>query len=440
MGGNIEKKENMLIEMTKFCIPLILSGILQQLYNWADAFIVGNVLGEQALAAVGATASVNHFFIGIITGFAIGFAILVAHRFGAGDHAAVAASLSTFFVIFLVIPAAMALLGCVFTGDILELMNTTSDTIADAKTYLAIIFAGLPFLGVYNLFSSAMRSIGDSRAPFLAVLVSSVVNVALDIVFVALMDMGVAGAAIATVAAQAGMCVFTVAYAFKKHPLLRFDIRRPVFDKALFREGIRLGVPPMLQGSINSFGNMILQNFMNGFGTQTVAAITTAYRVDSLIILPVANFGSAVSTFVAQSRGAGDRKRCMRVLLTGSIMISVISLILTLTIVPTGGYIISIFGVGPEAVEIGRAFFACIALFYPVFGLGMALRGYLEGLGDVAFSSIACIAALVLRIILSYAFVSAGNMIIAYAEAAAWTLQLLLFALRARVKSRVQIF
>ncbi|MDC0700646.1 MATE family efflux transporter, partial [Blautia wexlerae] len=242
---------------------------------------------------------------------------------------------------------------------------------------------------------------------------------------------GVAGAAAATVLAQAAMTCFLIVYAVKKHPLLRFRLGKGALHRTALYQGIRLGIPPMIQSSVSAFGGLLLQNFMNGFGTQTVAAITTAYRVDSIILLPIINLGSGISTLVAQSDGAGQRKRARKIFAVGTALMAAGSLLLTALVIPTGGYLIAMFGVGREATEIGRDFFQRIASFYAVYGIATAVRGYLEGLGDVLYSSIAGIASLVCRILLSYAMVPlCGNRTIAYAEAFSWGVLLALYLFR----------
>lgn len=424
-------KGNIAWILLKFSLPLILSGVLQQLYNWADAFIVGNVEGELALAAIGATGTVVNFYLMAITGFTLGLAILFAQKHGSGETGDIPKILSTFSVLLGAVFILLAAAGVWLASPLLHLLHTTQDTMHLAESYLQIIFAGVPFLAVYNVYSAALRGTGDSRAPFLAILVSSVVNVALDMLFVAGLRWGVAGAAAATVLAQAAMTVFLIGYAVKKHPLLRFPFGKGMLHRAALRQGIRLGIPPMIQSSVSAFGGLLLQNFMNGFGTQTVAAITTAYRVDSIILLPIINLGSGISTLVAQSDGAGDQKRARNIFAVGAALMAAGSLLLTLLVIPTGGYLIAMFGVGPGAVEIGRRFFQCIASFYVVYGLATAVRGYLEGLGDVLYSSIAGIASLVCRILLSYAMAPLyGNMTIAYAEAFSWGILLALYLFR----------
>ena len=175
-------------------------------------------------------------------------------------------------------------------------------------------------------------------------------------------------------------------------------------DHAVLKEGLHLAIPPMIQSCISSFGGLILQNFMNGFGTQTVAAITTAYRVDTIILLPVINLGSGISTMVAQNHGAGKREQISKIVCAGTVMMIGVSLLLTWLVLGTGEYLISMFGISPESAEIGKNFFQRIAAFYVVYGIAMSIRGYIEGIGDVLFSSVSGIAALLSRIVFSYAF------------------------------------
>jgi len=209
------KQENIAVTLVKFCTPLILTGILQQLYNWVDAFIVGNVIGENALAAVGAVSSINSFYIMAITGFTTGLAILTAQKFGSGDTKEVNRILSTFVIVLGTVVTIIAVIAFFAAEPLLKLMDTPADIFDWSKSYLKIITIGVPFLAMYNLYASTLRAIGDSRAPFYAVLVSSAVNVVLDIVFVALFKWGVAGAAFATIIAQAAMTVFIVLYGHK---------------------------------------------------------------------------------------------------------------------------------------------------------------------------------------------------------------------------------
>lgn len=419
-----------------FTVPLVLSGILQQLFNWVDAFIVGNVEGELALGGVGAVTSTYNLFVMSIVGFTSGLSVLAAQQYGMGEREGLKRTLATFSLLLGGVFLAVSALGAALTPVILSLMDTPERIFPFSQQYLRVIFWGFPFLAVYNTWSAVLRGLGDSRAPFLAVLVCSLVNGGLDVLFVALLRWGVTGAAAATVLSQGAMTVFIIRYALGKYPILRFPLKREVLKKAVLTEGSKFGLPPAIQSGVTSFGNMLLQRFMNGFGDQTVAAITTAYRVDTVLLLPIINFGSGIATVVAQNTGAGSPERARRALKTGAVMIAGISLCLTLIIYLFGGFLISIFGLTPESVDIGRAFFRRIASFYVVYGLAMACRGYLEGLGDMVFSGLAGVAALVVRLIASYVLAGVlGRMVIAYAEALSWLALLLLYLARCRLKT-----
>lgn len=430
-------KESLALILVRFSLPLILSGMLQQLYNWADAFIVGNVEGELALAAIGATGTVTNFYIMAMTGFTMGLSILFAHKYGGGETDGIHRILSTFLIIVGCAFLVFTVVGVLFTAPLLSVLHTPEDITDLAKTYLQIIFIGIPFLAVYNVYFAALRAIGDSKAPFWAILFSSVTNVLLDILFVAVFRWGVEGAAAATVISQILMMIFIICYTVKKHEMLRFRFDRHMVDLTTVKEGFQLGTPPMIQSSVGAFGSLFLQNFMNSFGTQTVAAITTAYRVDTIILLPIINLGSAIATMVAQANGARDKERIHKFFQIGTVLMIGISLALTVLVIPTGGHLISMFGVEAEAARIGRDFFQRIAAFYVIYGLSMSVRGVLEGVGDVTFSSIAGILSLIARIIMSYALVSySGNMIIAYAEGLSWVILLLLYLARYAVKRK----
>lgn len=431
--GNIAKA------LTVFTVPLILSGVFQQLFNWVDAFIVGNVEGELALAGIGAVTSTYSLFVMVIVGFTSGLSVLAAQRFGMGRTEELKHILASFSLVLGGIFLVVCGLGAVFTQQLLVLLDTPEDIFQNAEHYLRIMFAGIPFLVVYNTFCAVLRGMGDSRAPFLSVLVCSVINVALDLIFVAGLRQGTAGAAIATVLAQIAMTVYLVSYAARRYPVLRFRLGRALFHWETAGEGSRFGLPPAIQSGTTSFGNILLQRFMNGFGEQTVAAITTAYRVDTVLLLPIVNFGSGIATVAAQNIGAGYPERARQALKSGALMIAGVSVCLTLIILLAGEYLIAMFGLTPESVEIGGRFFRQLASFYVIYGLAMAVRGYLEGLGDMAFSGMVGIVGLVVRIVSSYALVGVfGRMVIAYAEAISWLVLLGLYLLRYVWKCRVR--
>ena len=413
-----------------FSVPLVLSGLLQQLYSWADAFIVGNAEGESALAAIGATTSLFNLFTMLVTGFSSGVSILSAQLCGSGEHDAQRRILFSFSLILGGVCVLLTLTCMPAAHALLRLLRTPADILSQSSAYLSIMLLGLPFIAVYNVHSAVLRGMGDSRAPFLSVLVSSLLNIALDMLLVFGLRLGVRGAAAATLFSQALMTVFIVLYA-RRYEALRLRPSRSLFDRQIVRRGCHLAVPITVQSGVNSVGHLALQNFMNGFGTQTVAAITSAYRIDSIILLPIINLGTAISTAVAQNTGAGKPGRARRGLAAGCAMMTVVSLSLTAVVVLFGGALIAMFGVTEQAARIGADFFRYLGAFYVVFGLCTAIRGYLEGLGDVVFSGAIGIASLAVRIALSYALRGHyGNMVIAWAEGYAWCFMLIMYLAR----------
>ena len=432
--------KSMTRQLIEFSIPLVLSGLLQQLFSWADAFIVGNILGEGALAAVGATMYISALYLAAVTGFTSGVSILSAQMFGQGRHEEQKKVLFTFLMVlggvFLLATGA----GLYLVEPILRMMDTPADIFAMAREYLWIVMWGVPFLTIYNVYAAVLRGIGDSRSPTAAVIVSVSVNVVLDILLVGLIPMGMAGAALATVLSQVMMALFLVVYAGRKHADLRLKQKDGLMDAGLLREGCRLAVPITIQSMVCSVGGLTLGAFMNGFGSQTVAAISTAYRVDSVILLPVFNLGTGISTLAAQSTGAGEHQRARKFLYVGSALMAVVCVILSGLMVVAGAPLVALFGVTEEVSAIGGQFFRCICVFYVIYGWATALRGYLEGVSDVVFTGVVGVLSLLVRIALSYALMDTfGNMVIAYAEGLSWCFTFVLFAVRFAARKRVPL-
>lgn len=415
----MNKKHSYAKELIFFSMPLIFSGILQQLYSWADAFIVGHADGETSLAAIGATNSISTFLINTILGLTLGISIMAAQEYGKGNIGRIRRLVSLYLPFMLIVFILLTLLVSLFAEDILAFMETPGELTKLSSDYLMIVTAGVPFLAVYNLFAAVFRALGDTKASFYAILVSSAVNVLLDILFVAALGYGVHGAAFATVVSQALMTLFTIAYAVKKHPELFYGDRS---EEKVFRQGLGFALPPAIQNSVISLGNLILQNFMNSFGAVTVLAITTSYRVDSLMLLPIINLGSAIATMVARSLGEGNMTKVKAYFKSGITVMAAVTGLLTLLMFFFGSVFVSVFGVSTEALEQGRVFFRDLSIFYMLFGLATALRSTLEGLGDIKFASFVGIFTLAVRIAFSYILKPlAAERTIAFAEGVAWT-------------------
>lgn len=409
-----------------FTLPLILSGLLQQCYSIADSLMVGNLIGEKALAAVGVAAPISNVFIFVVTGLVSGYTILLSQLYGAKDYPKAARLTSTFFCFVLACALPVAMLGFTLKGRLLAGLSTPTVLLQPAGEYLAVIFLGTPFVVLYNLYGSLLRGIGDSRTPLYSIVVSTVVNLVLNFVFIRL-GWGVRGVAVATVIAQIASSLFLFAYVHRRHPSFRIRLRREAIDLVLFWECLRLGIPRIIQSSLSSVGSLALQNIRNSFGTDVVTAISTAYKIDSLTLLPIINISVAISIFVGQNVGAGDMNRARQGLKHGRRIILLVAVGVTAIVVAFGGTFIKGFGVSDSVAAIGQRFFYFLGLFYPVMGLQSAYSGFLQGNKDVAFTSAAHIISLGVRVALSYALAGLiGPDVIAVSEIFAWCLGALL--------------
>jgi len=417
--------------LASFSIPLILSGVMQQLFHWVDALIIGNILGETALAGVGATSSLYNLFVRMLAGFTSGLAVLFAQQYGSGNKEDNTRLLANYSVLLTGLFTIIAIAGMVLTEPILNLMDTPVALFDYARDYLLIVFAGIPFIALYNTYSAVIHGMGNSKVPLAAVLISSVINVVLDYIFIAFFHTGVSGAAAATVISQIVMAVYIIIFTVRKHPELRFSLLRLKQYRGMLKTGGKYGMPPAAQGTATSVGNLFLQKFMNGFGEKTVAAITTAYRVDAVLFLPIINFSTAISTLVAQETGANNEETAKKIFKIGTGMMTVIATVLALVIVLLGKVLLSMFGLTQESVAVGETFFRTIAGFYIIYGLSMSFKGYLDGVSDLLFTGMVGIFALGVRIISSYCFVGIwGNAVVAYAEGFSWIFMLVVFIVR----------
>ena len=235
---------------------------------------------------------------------------------------------------------------------------------------------GIPFLTLYNTYAAVLRGIGDSKAPLYSVLVSTIINIILDIIFVMVFRWSVKGAAIATVISQIVMALYIVSYASKRYEDLRFNLGITKINRSVLTSGLALSLPLAIQSTLGAGGNLILQSFMNSFGTTTVAAITTAYRIDSVIMLPIINLGIGVATITSQNFGAGKFIRMRKSLAAGTALMSVVSLSLTALVLLFSARLIKLFGVSDEGAGIGAQFFKILGYYYIIFGFATVFRGY----------------------------------------------------------------
>ena len=292
-----------------FALPMMLGNILQQFYNLADASIVGKFLGPGALAAVGATSSVQFLILGFCFGTCGGFCVPIAQKYGAEDYSSMRRLLFNSAVLTGVIAAVVTTLCCILTPQILRILNTPADIWDDTYIYIFVIFLGIPPMLLYNLSAGILRAIGDSKTPFIVLAISAVLNIVLDTLCIAVFKWGCAGAALATVASQAMSGIMCVAVILKKYKFLHPDRDERTLSGMLCRNLLGVGIPMGLQFSITAIGSMVLQAANNGLGSMYSTAFTAATRIKAFAMCPFDAMASAVATFCSQNYGAGQAKR-----------------------------------------------------------------------------------------------------------------------------------
>jgi putative MATE family efflux protein len=406
-----------------FAIPLLIGNVVQQLYQVADAFIVGRTLGVDALAAVGSTGSLLFLLIGFAWGMTSGFAIPTAQAFGAGDAAAVRRSVATGALLTAFASVVITTIAVAFTGPALELLKTPAELVPQAHTFAVVSFAGAVTTMFFNFLASIIRAIGDSRTPLVFLAVSCVLNVALVVLLVSGLGTGVGGAALATVISQGVSVALCLWFVRRRVPALH--VRRA--DFRITREDLtrhlRLGLPMGFQASIIAIGALAVQLRLNELGADAVAAYTTAARVDGLAVALLASLGLAVSTFAAQNLGGGRPDRIRRGVVQGLWMAVAGSVVLGLVLITGGARIVAIF-VGPgeqEVVDMAAQFLAVNGALYSVLGVLFVLRGALQGLGNAAVPTVSGIVELVMRVAAASALGAAfGYAGVVWANPLAW--------------------
>ncbi len=407
-----------------FAVPIFLGNLFQQLYSVVDAMVLGRAVGADALAAAGSTQALSFLVLGFITGLTHGYAILIAQRFGAGDYAGVrrtAANAGYLAAVSSLIITAASLLGA---RALLEVMHTPEDIFRDALLYIQVIFIGTAASVAYNMFSGILRALGDSVSPLVILVVSSIVNVGLDVLFVVVFRWGVAGAAWATVLAQAlssAMC-FAV---LRRLELMRFQREDWRGDRDVIRALLRLGVPVGIMNSITATGIMLLQSVVNGLGSVTVAAYTAGSKLMNLALQPGDILGIAVGTYVGQNLGAGRLDR-IRAGVRQSVLLSlVINIVMGLVLALFGRELTAVFVSGTEeaVIEAAYPYFVITGAGVWIVGLLFLYRFALQSLGDTFIPMVSGGVELGMRVgavlVLDRCF-DMGFYAVCWAEVAAW--------------------
>ncbi|MFC2101062.1 MATE family efflux transporter [Bacteroidota bacterium] len=396
-----EGKESRLI--LQFATPMLLGNVFQQLYNIVDSIIVGNYIGKEALAAVGASFPIIFMLISFVIGIASGSTIIISQYFGAKNIKNVIRTIDTMYIFMFFAAIFVSVLGILFSGLIFKLINIPEDVYPLAKTYLNIYLVGIVLFFGFNGTSAILRGLGDSKTPLYFLIASTLANIGFDLLFVVVFKWGIAGAAYATILSQGGAFVTAILYLNRTHKIINLSWRKLVFDREIFRKSLKIGLPSGFQQTFVSLGILALFWIVNYYGTNTIAAFSVASRIDSFAAMPAMNFAAALSTFVGQNIGANKIDRVKYGLRATFIMTSIVSLTATIVAILFAKPLMGMFTTDQEVIEIGATYLTIVSSFYILFSTMFVIGGVLRGAGDTLVPMFITLFALwVIRIPASY--------------------------------------
>ncbi|WP_288221167.1 MATE family efflux transporter [uncultured Clostridium sp.] len=406
-----------------FSIPLLIGNIFQQFYSMVDTIIVGRYLGVDALAAVGSTGAMAFLVNGFVIGLTSGFAVLVSQRFGANDDEGVKKSFASSLVLSSIMTIVVTAISMASAKPLLELMNTPDNIMTDSLSYIIIIYAGNIAIIFYNMLASILRALGDSKTPLYFLIIASILNVILDIVFIVNFNMGVAGAAYATIISQSISAILCAIYIVKKFPILKLNKNHWKIRKTYVQKQLRIGVPMALQFSITAAGAMVLQGALNNFGSKIIASYTAASKVQQLVMQPAVTFGVAMATYSGQNLGAGRIDRIKEGVKKCSIISILVSIISTIIVVLFGGTFTKLFMSGNDldVIYYARHYLNTVSIFYIPLGLIFIYRNTLQGVGESFVPMMAGFAEMIARTVVAFTLPLVLDFTgIALADPAAW--------------------
>lgn len=433
--------ENPLRALWKFTIPMIIGSLFQQFYNMVDSIVVGRYVGQNALAAVGASAALTTVFICIAVGAGVGASVLVSRYFGSREYAKMRTTVSTSMFFFLFLSIVLGVAGFFTSRPIMQLLNTPAETLGMAVTYLKVYFAGFPFLFMYNILSSMFNSIGKSRIPLYLLIFSSILNVFMDIWMVAGLKMGVFGAAFATLIAQGISAV--ISYLLFRREMKQYDVRYRKFDRRNLKAVLSLAIPSIVQQSTVSIGMMLVQSVVNYFGAEALAGYSATMRIENIFSSVFVSIGNAVSPFVSQNLGAGKKKRIWQGYHAGLILDAIVAASAFVIIYSFARQIAGLF-LGddgtPLAYSVSVGYMRWIGTFFIFMGIKMATDGVLRGYGSMKVFMIANLVNLGIRMAVAMILAPRfGIGFVWYAVPAGWLVNFLISYGKLRQIRREQV-
>ena len=367
--------------MVSFAVPVFLGNLCQQLYNTVDSVIVGKFVGKQALAAVASSGNLIFMMTGFFMGLFIGAGIVIAQYFGARNYEKVRSAVHTDIAFALCCGVLLTLLGVFFTPTILTWMRTPADVLDTSILYFRLYFLGSLATILYNAGMGILQAVGDSRSPLYYLVISSAVNVALDLLFVGAMDMGVAGAAVATVISQVVSAVLCIIKLTRSDGPYRLEIKRIGFDLPLLKKITSQGIPSGVQNSIIAIANVVVQSNINTFGSDAMAGCGSYAKVEGFVFLPITSFAMALTTFTGQNLGAGQYDRAKRGARVGFTCSTLLAELIGLTLLLVAPYAIALFNDDPAVIAIGVQQTRTEALFYFALAFAHSISAVMRGAG-----------------------------------------------------------
>lgn len=369
-----------------FALPTLIGNIFQQVYNLADSVIVGRFIGSQAFAAVGATSSITFLFFALCNGIGTGGGIVASQYYGAHDDDHVKNCIVNTGLIMLITPFIFGLTGFLLAPTLLRVLQTPALILNDAVLYTRYMCIGLLFVSLYNYLSSMLKALGDSKTPLYFLIISTVINIVLDILFVCVFSYGIRGAALATVISQFLSVLLCAVHACRTNPYFRFHRKDFVVTLQMTYRIVRLGIPMSIQFALIAVSTMALQRVVNSFGTTAVAAFTSTSRIEQLIHQPYMTLAASLSTFSGQNFGARKYDRVYTGYKTALLIMTALTVVLMLIMQLFSNAITSLFVSDSDVIVLGAKGLKITSLFYFALGMIYVVRGVLTGMGDAFFS------------------------------------------------------
>lgn len=390
--------------LVAFTLPVIASAIFQQLYNIADTVIVGQFVGENALAAVGASYPITMIFMAIAMGCNIGCSVIISQLYGAKKLAQMKTSVSTSFIAFTVLSLLLTGLGLALATPLMRLLGTPENVFADSVTYLNIYIAGMAFVFLYNIATGIFTALGDSKTPLLFLIFSSVLNVGLDLLFVITFKMGVAGAAWATVIAQGLASILAMITLFVKLFKIKTDEKYKKFSWSMLKKTSFIAVPSVLQQSFVSLGNLFIQGLVNSFGSSVMAGYTAAVKLNTFTLTVLTTLSNGLSSYCAQNIGAGKTERLPQGVKAGVVisLFTALPFFVAFFFFPSQMTMIFLDSASEQALATGCEFLRMVAPFYFVICLKIMADGVFRGAGAMKIFMFSTFSDLLLRVVLAY--------------------------------------